>query len=224
MLTVVIKDDGEQNVIALTYQNLWKELKDIPDAELVVSKNWLDELPKIKNKYVCFVESDCLVNSGYFSSMIGLFKKSRMLRKLAMMSPSTGVNNWANKFYGYSVKKEWTGAPPVEVKQPFVQPNKEMKSRGVYPVQIGYVPGSIIRVASLKDLLLSTKFGGGYEKDLVYFSAQISLGFWRQGDGNRVHLNPNSTYVTTEDYVNDLGKFDPEAGDVMEMFRREGIS
>lgn len=223
MLSVIIKDDGEANVVALTYQNLWRELKDIPDAELIVSTDWFSEMPKIKNKYVCFVEADCLVNSGYFASMIGLLKKSRMLRKLAMLSSSTGVNNWANKFYGYSVKKEWTGVEPVEIKLPFVQPNKEMKSRGVYPVQIGYVPGAIIRVSSLRDLLSKGDIVDQFDHDLVYLSTRISLGFWRQGDGNRVHLNPNSTYVTTEDYVNDLGKFDPEAKDVMDMFHRESI-
>lgn len=223
MLTVIIKNDGEPNVVGLTYQNLWKELKDIPEAELIVAEDWFGTLPRVKTPYVCFVEADCLVNSGYFTSMVGLYKKSRMLRKLAMLSSSTGVNNWANKFYGYSIKKEWTGAPPVEVKQPFVQPNKEMKSRGVYPVQIGYVPGALIHVKMLRVLLDDGDFRGQYDHDLVELSTRLSLGFWRQGDGNRVHINPNGTYVTTESYVNDLGKFDPKATDLMEMFERETI-
>lgn len=222
MVTVVIKDSGEPSVIALTYQNLWKELKDIPGSELVVSEDWFSEVPKTKNKYICFVEADCLVNSGYFSSMLGLFAKSRMLRKLAMLSSGTGVNNWANKFYGYSIEKQWVGAESAQVKQPFVQPNREIKSRAVYPVQIGYVPGALIRVSTLRMLLDNLKLGN-FDGDLVALSAQISLGFWRMGDGNRVHINPNSTYVTTENYVNDLGQFDPEASDLAEMFARESI-
>jgi hypothetical protein len=223
MITVVIKNDGEPKVIQLTYQNLWKELKDIPGAELKINADWFEELPKTKNTFICFVEADCLVSSGYFASMLGLFNKSRMLRKLAMMSSSTGVENWANKFYGYSIQKAEYGDDELSIIQPVVQPNKEMKSRGVYPVQIGYMPGSLIRVATLKNMLNETNFNPDSSGDLVYLSTQISLGFWRHGDGNRVHLNPNSAYVTTEKYVNDLGQFDPQASDVMEKFEKELI-
>jgi hypothetical protein len=46
MITVVIKNDGEPKVIQLTYQNLWKELKDIPGAELKINADWFEELPK----------------------------------------------------------------------------------------------------------------------------------------------------------------------------------
>ena len=76
MLSVVILDSNEPNVIKLTYENLFKEIKQIPDAELLVSPDWFDALPAINNKYVCFVEADCLVSSGYFSSQIGLFQKN----------------------------------------------------------------------------------------------------------------------------------------------------
>lgn len=226
MLTVIIKDDGEPKVLELTYKNLWRELKDMPEAELMVSNDWFKALSKVKTTYVCFVEADCLVSSGYFSSMMGLYKKSRMLRKLAMLSPSTAVNSWANKFYGYSIDKQWSDetSDKVSTLNPFVQPNKEMKSRGVYPVQIGYVPGSIIRLATLKDLLKDIEINNS-NGDLMLLSTMISLGFWGQGDGNRVHINPNATYVTTEDYVNDLGQFDISlAGNLAEKFRMESIS
>lgn len=212
MLTVIIKDDGEKSVVDLTYKNLWRELKDIPGAELLVSKDWLSGLSKVKNTYVCFVEADCLVSSGYFDSMIGLFSKTPMLRKLAMMSSSTCVGIWVNKFYGYSIQNA--------DKKPFIQPNREMKSRAVYPVQVGYVPGALIRTASLKTLLAGTKVD---VNNLMLLSSQISLGFWGQGDGNRVHINPNSAYVTTETYVNDLGQFNPGIGELMDLFNRESI-
>lgn len=219
MLSVVIKDGGEPSVVALTYQNLWKELKDITGAELLVSTDWFATLPKIKNLYVCFVEADCLVNSGYFTSQLGLYQKDRRLRKLAMLSTATGVNNWANRFFGYSIEKHWKGVDSAAIKLPFIEPNRQMKSRGVYPIQIGYVPGSIIRVRTLRELLKTVR----PSSDLRRLSTDISLGFWRMGDGNRVHINPNSTYVSTEEYINDLGTFDPKADDLMEMFRRESI-
>mgnify|MGYP003450299095 FL=1 len=103
MLSVVILDDGEPNVIKLTYENLHKETKQIQDSELIVAKDWFDALSVIKNKYVCLVEPDCLVSSGYFSSQMGLFKKNPYMRKLAMLSSATGVNNWANRVYGYKL-------------------------------------------------------------------------------------------------------------------------
>lgn len=224
MLTVVIRDDGEDAVTRLTYENLWRELKDIPDSKLLTSKDWFSVLPEVKTTFVCFVESDCLVNSGYFASQLGLFKKNPDFRRLAMLSSSVGVKYWAVKFFGYDVRKIWN-EDGVELRLPHVEPIKEKKSRNVYPVQIGYLPGSIIRTNMLQDLKADFKEC----EDLIELSTRVSLAFWRGGDGgdyhqgHRVHINPNTTYVTTEEYVNDLGEFDPEASDLMEFFRREGI-
>ena len=91
MLTVVIRDGGEPRVTQLTYENLWKELKDIPNAELVVLKDWFSAVATTKNKYVSLVEPDCLVSSGYFASQLGLLKKDPYFRKLAMLSSVTGL-------------------------------------------------------------------------------------------------------------------------------------
>lgn len=213
MLSVVIKDNGEKSVVNLTYQNLWRELKDIPGVELMVNKNWFDAIQNVKNGYVCFVESDCLVNSGYFSSQMGLLKKDSMFRKIAMLSSSTGVNNWANKFYGYSLGSNYTDG---------VLPVLNKKSTAVYPVQIGYVPGAILRMTMLKEALLKLNWLSPPD-DLVKLSSELSIAFWRQGDGNRVHLNPNTTYVTTEDYVNDIGNFEINPGKLIGMFTKELI-
>lgn len=215
MLSVILKDNHEPNVIKLTYENIWKELKDIPNSELLVRDHWGTN--GIKNRYVCFLEADCLVNSAYFETQLGLLKKDPMYRKVAMMSSGIGVNNWANKFYGYSIGDNYTDG---------VIPMKEKKSSRVYPVQIGYVPGSIIHVGMLQKLDIG--INDSWEDDLVYMSTMISLAFWKQGVGNgvgnRVHINPNTTYVTTEDYVNDIGKFDPEAGGLITMFKNQAIS
>lgn len=215
MLTVVIKDDGEDKVTQLTYENLWRELKDIPDSEILVLKNWSDGLEGILNKYICFVEADCLVNSGYFASQLGLFKKDPYLRKLAMLSAVTGVNNWANRFYGYRVDEKHGNK---------VTPMLEKRSSAVGPVQIGYFPGSIVRVKMLKkSLQVLTDYEKFEGTDLVKLSTDLSLAFWRQGDGNRVHINSNVVYVTTEGYVNDLGRFDIDIKDLAEKFERESI-
>lgn len=215
MITVVIKDNGEEKVTQFTYENLWRELKDIPGAQLKIETNWFSPVyqPTV-NKYICFVEADCLVSSGYFLSQVGLLKKDAYFRKLAMLSSTTGVNNWANRFYGYSID-------PRNPKR--VTPNREKRTSVVDSVQIGYVPGSIIRISMLKTAL--TKMGDDVlpEGDLVLFSTNLSLAFWRTGDGNRVHINPNATYVTTENYVNDLGQFEVDASDLLDKFERESI-
>lgn len=215
MISVIIKDNNEPNVIKLTYENLWRELKDIPDAELLVDSDWFAPLSRVQNKYVCFVEADCLVSSGYFSSQLGLFKKNPFFRKLAVLSSCVGVNNWANRFYGYSLGNNYSDG---------VIPNKGMKSSKPYPLQIAYIPGSIVRLSMLRELLTDLDPSTSWQNDLVYMSAQLSLGFWQQGDGNRVDINPNTTYVTTEDYVNDLGKFPIGSQELVDMFKREGIS
>ncbi len=223
MITVVIKDNGEPNVIALTYDNLWRELKDIPEAELMVAKSWFDALGSIKTKYVCFVEPDCLVSSGYFSSQLGLFKKSPYFAKLAMLSAATGVNDWENKFYGYTIGDNYVDG---------IVPVKHKKSTNPYPVQVGFVPGAIIRAEMLEDILRAKDAKSSWEDDLVFMSTTLSLGFWRRGTGkgktagspgNRTHINPNATYVTTETYVNFIGRFEHDGAEVYDMFKKESI-
>lgn len=216
MLSIIILNSDEPNVIKLTYENLLKEIKDLPDAELLVEDNWFNALPHINNKYVCFVESDCLVNSGYFTSQMGLFNKSSHLRKLAMLSSAVGVDNWAVRVYGYRLgDKAVDGVLPVTGKV----------SDSVHPIQIGYLPGSVVRVNMLQKALETLKFNGDPGKmDLVRLSTEISLAFWDQGDGNRVHINPNTTYVTTEKYVNEVCEYSPKPSDqVLNIFKKEYI-
>lgn len=214
MLTVVIRDSGEPKVIQLTYENLWRELKDIPKSEIIVAENWFEPLWGIRNQFVSFVEPDCLVNSGYFTSQLGLLEKNRKFRKLAMLSSSVAVKHWVNRFYGYSLDNGYTDA---------LVPNREKKSRGIHPVQVGYMPGAIIRKAMIKDLRKELIKNSNWQDDLVSLSARLSFEFWRQGDGNPVYINPNTTYITTEDYVNDIAQIDVDAGSLPEVFRRESI-
>jgi hypothetical protein len=214
MLSTIILEGTEPNVIKLTYENLFKEMKQIPDGELIVAQNWFDALSVVKNKYVCLVESDCLVSSGYFASQMGLFKKNPYMRKLAMLSSATGVNNWATRVYGYKLGGNYTDG---------IIPVLDKTSTSVHPVQMGFVPGAIIRVEMLKKALSTLKFSSHDDMNLVTMSAMISIAFWKQGDGNRVHINPNTTYVTTENYANDICMVDVKPGNLVEMFRKEVI-
>lgn len=212
MITVLIKDDGEPKVVQLTYENLWRELKDIPDAQLIVTDNWVNALASVKTKFVSFVEADCLVNSGYFKSMTNFLRKKALYGRVGFLASAVGVNTWGNKVYGYSVGNQYTDG---------VQPVREKKSKQLYPVQIGYLPGAVLRVDMFKDVLNEFKPNQHWEDDLVYLSAKTSFGFWNKD--LMVYVNPNSTYVTTEDYVSNIGDFDPEPGKLIEKFNRELI-
>lgn len=217
MITVIIRDDGEPKVNQLTYENLWHELKDMPGAELKVSEDWFD-LAKLKNNYVCFVEADCLVSEGYFTKQVKEFRTNPG-RKLSMLTAKTSVSHWDNCFYGYNIDYNFAN---------YVVPIGKKKSNSPYPVQIGYMPGAVIRTSMLRDVLGDIIDG----PDLVQLSAQLSLAFWRLGgdgvskkvqNGSPVYVNPNVTYVTTEDYVNDIGKFQLDALDLQDKFAKESI-
>lgn len=229
MVTVVLKHDGEDNVIKLTYENLWRELKDIPGAEIIVSKNWFDDLDQVKNKFVCFMEADCLVSSGYFDSLLALLLKNSHDRHVAVMASAIAVNIWANRFFGYDIHSiHVDGLIPI----------RERKSSSPYAVEVAYLPGALIRMSALKKLVKDHKKASIWEENLVHLSANISLNIWgrnmagseehvrRPMMGSMVYLNPNTTYVTTEDYVNDIAKFKPEVENLEQLtkiFRQQSI-
>lgn len=223
MLSVIIRNNGEDKVIQLTYELLWAELKDIPKSELLVSEGWFDYLPKIKNNYICLVEPDCLVSPGYFKQQLNLLSNNPYFRKLAVLSSATAINRWDNKIYGYEL-----GNGIIEG----VIPVREKKSRVPYPVQVAFIPGSILRVSMLRKYLTDNIIENFVEDDLVNFSAALSLGFWNQGTGknksensigNRVHINPDVTYVTTENYVNNIDHREFRTSKLVKMFEKESI-
>lgn len=214
MITVIIKDNGESSVIDFTYENLWRELKDIPGAEIIVTKDWFEKVPEVKNKFICLAEADCLVNSGYFTSLVGHIKKNPQLGKLGILSSSTAVNNWAVKFFGYHIDDEHSRG---------VVPNREKKSNnlGFYTLQIAYLPGAIIRTGMLQKALVSSGANPSWQEDLVFMSTMLSLEFWRRNW--MINIAPNSAYCTTEEYVNDIGKFELEINGLVEKFAKESI-
>lgn len=222
MITVIIRNDGEDSVTQMTYEGIWKELKDIPGSEIIISENWFDYLSKIKNKYVCFVEADCLVSPGYFVEQIKEFRINPG-RKISMLTSKTAVERWNNCFYGYFIEYKFTQD---------VVPVRDKKSNKAYPIQVGYLPGAIIRLSMLNDALKELNVDNSWKNDLVYLSSELSLAFWRQGangdskkvqNGNPVYINPSVTYVTTEDYVNDIGKFELDTFDLQDKFIKESI-
>lgn len=222
MLTLVIRDSGESSVVKYTYEDLYKEIKDIEGFQLLVSPDWFSVLPDVTNKYICFVESDCLVTPDYFKIQLKALTEN-LIRRTSMLTSATAVKYWKNRFFGYQLG---------EVYDDFVLPVSKNKSNTLYPIQVGYVPGAIIRVSMLEKALASLGDVKDLQNDLVYLSTQLSLAFWQQGlengkgknpNGNPVYINPNQSYLTTEEYVNDVSKFDLNTPDLLEKFQKESI-
>lgn len=213
MLSVIIPKTAEPTVVKLTEENLRKET--VPfGSELLLTDSWGQGLAKCKTEFICFVEPDCLISSGYFQSMLGLFRKNKYYRQLGVMGSATGIDNWANKVYGFRIGENFSDG---------VIPEQEQKSTAPYPAPIVFIPGAILRVSTLKRIMKTNpKLFESYQADLVYFSTLLCLEIWRHN--GRVGLNPNSTYVTTEDYVGEQGKFDPEAGDLISLFKAEQLN
>lgn len=215
MVSVIIRDSGESNVTQYTFEKLYTELKDIPGSELLI-KGW--DVKDIKNKYVCFVEADCLVSEGYFKKQLEVF--SKLSPRVIMLSSATAVKYWDNRIYGYYLSFDW------------VLPQRLPKSNIPYPVQIAYIPGTIIRTSSLKKL---SKGAFGSLDNLIHYSSKISLTSWQNGLtfddkhpdgqlGSQININPNVVYATTEDYVNDLISYDEPLQDkVSKLFEKESI-
>lgn len=209
MLTLVIPRTAESTVVHLTQENLQRELKSINGSELLVCDTWGEGIAKARNDFICLVEPDCLVSGGYFASQMGLFKKNPNYRQLGVMGSSTGINTWAKRIYGYKLGEKYSDG---------VLPVYDKLSTAPYTVPITYIPGAIMRMSTLKRVLKSIEPS---EKDLIRYSTELSLEFWRL----RAHvlLNPNSTYVTTEIYVGEQGKFDPKAGDLAEFLSFDNL-
>lgn len=223
MLTVIIPRTEEPTVIQLTQENLQRELSTINGAELLVCDSWEEGVKKARNIFVSLVEPDCVVSSGYYASNLGLFRKNMNFKKLGMVSSCVGVNNFGVRVYGYHIDRVWSEPTEVNGKQLQVSSNKvtavrQKTSNGLYPVQIGFLPGAIIRHNILHEYLVKTKRLD--KRDLVKMSTDLSLYMWDRN--RRIHMNPNTTYVSTDTSLDNPPGFNFKVGDTAAgYFERE---
>lgn len=202
MLSVILVRSEEPTVVQLTQENLQKELKALNGAELLVTDSWEEGIKKAKNNFICLVEPDCLVSSGYFASNVGLFLKNNQFRKLSMISSAVGLNNWANRIYGYELQRKW-GGTDIKVGDMRIQPARNKKSTNLFSIQAGFVPGAIIRKSAADNIL--NHFKRLPMRDLVKLSTDVSFFLW--GSGRRIQVNPNSTYISTRKDLDNAERF-----------------
>lgn len=213
MITVIIRRTDEPKVIQMTQADLSRQLGSINGAEIILEDTWTEGLRKVRTPYVCLIEPDCVFSSSYFSSNVGLMKKAHERvqtstamggggnQKLAMISSCLGIRDFGNRIYNYELKKiklpgyETTliDDKPLEIREWHIQPKREKLNMKLYHVQVGFVPGAVIRMSAIKDIIEDELWNGD---DLVKLSTALSFYLW--DTGRRIQLNPNTTYVSSD--------------------------
>lgn len=207
MISVIIKPSGEDSVDNYTVEHVKEELRGIYGAETLVG-DWFTTETKKNNSFICFVESEGVFSDGYFLQISEFLNSNKMYRKMAMISPVTSVIRWNNKLYGYHLNNDT------------ISPTYAPKSTSQHQIQMGFVPGSVIRKSTfnkIKDsILLQTE-------DLFLLSIDVSLAFWDHGDGNSVHLLPNIGYATMDDTIESPFVYVGIPDRIKEKFKKEFI-
>lgn len=189
MVTVIIKRNAEPTVIQLTQENIMRELQSMNNSEMLLEDSWATGLKKVRTPYVCLVEADCILNSGYLFSSVSVMmsdnhnpiKRTGGYLKRAMLSSPVGIKSFSKRIYNY------------ETMSGRIEPNYDVRSISPYHVQIGFVPGAIIRMTAIKDII--NKFDWN-EPDLVRLSTKLSFYLWNSN--RRVQVNPTNIYVSNE--------------------------
>jgi hypothetical protein len=145
--------------------------------EIIVASSWRAGYRQSHGEFVCFLEPDCVLSDFYFEKLLSVFDDKPSYRKLAMVTPTLAVNDWDSKIYGYILSA--TSVIPSRIKS----------SSESYLIQIGYVPGAIIRRSAMG--LTPPR-----NKDNMAESLQFSLWFW--DNGQHIALDPDVTYVSTD--------------------------
>lgn len=225
MLTCVIKRSAEPDIVQLTQKSIMNELWQIPGSEMLLEDSWTEGLRKVRTPYVCLVEPECVLSSGYIASNFGILKKLSTgvgpykgggYTKLAMLASCLGVKTFDNRIYNYELKSVRDGQ---DLRYYQIRPERNKRSSQPYDVQVAFVPGAIIRYASIKDDIDSLPWD---VKNLIEMSTAVCFNLWNTG--RRIKVNPNTTYVSGELYLEDPPKFKHNLPDhAGSLFAREGL-
>lgn len=203
-LSVIIPQSQEG---ALTAEWAKKELAGI-EHEILMAPNWATGHQKARGEYICFLERDCVLTPQYFSRLMNIFEDKPSFRKLAMVAPAIGIDSYDYEQFGYRfLSKE-------------AYPSFFPSSTAPYLVQAAYVPGAIIRVSALDKMVIRERYS-------VTDSLRLSLYLW--ANGQRVVLDPNTFYITTDEELGESVEYNhkaeaaEETKATLEMFKREAI-
>lgn len=144
--------------------------------EVIRAANWQDGLLQAQGEFVSFLEPRSRVSRNYFKKNMKIFTSQPLFRKLVMVASSVNLPDSKHNIYGYLLS--------LEGSEPSLLPSRIMSSREPYSIQIGYIPGAILRRSVLQ--------GSLFVDDPVETSIRVSLDFWQRGW--RLLINPNTVY------------------------------
>lgn len=205
MLTVVIPT-GEHSEFAEKICR--RELKGM-DHEVIQADNWDEGLGRAKGEFISFLEPQSRVSKNYFKKNLRVFTSQPLFRKLVMVASSVDVPESAHNIYGYLLSLEGT--------QSNILPSRIKSSTEPYGIQVGYIPGAILRRNMIPQ--------GLFFDDPVASSVKISLELWQRGW--RLLLNPNTIYssstMTRLDLPRQIEGLPETVKDLALQFKREMI-
>lgn len=225
MLTIIIRRTDEPTVIQMTQEAIVKELRPINGSEMLLEDHWIDGLKKVRTPYVCLVEADCVLSANYLASNFGLMKKLSMtpknkgggFTKLAMIASCLGIKTFDNRVYDYQLKKVTDKGRQLSMTDWGIGPTRDKPSSKLYSAQVGFVPGAILRYASVKDVIDTID----WEADLIGLSTELSFHLWNTD--RRIQVNPNTTYVSNEKRLDKPVRGHRVPDRVGNIFHQEGI-
>lgn len=164
-----------------------------------------DQWKKVDADYISFVSPDLDLEDEHFFQLAKVYLDRPSYRKISMVSPVVSVSDDFD-IYSWSITNNSYEA------------NDLMGSREPHPIQIGYLPGALVKKTVLQKL--QPEFTG----DMMEDSIRLSEAVW--GSGLRCFVDPN-TYIDVDDmrlrnpymYMHDEEMYKP----MREMFRREYI-
>ncbi len=209
MITLIVRRDSEPRVIQMTQESVMRELSSINGAEMLLEDTWLEGLKKVRTMFVCLLEADCVLSANYLGSNYGLMRKmlSPMQEggnaKTAMMASCVGAKRFDKRIYHYELKLH-TDVISLDnaVTSWQVKPVTKKNHTKPYEAQIGFVPGAILRYNSIKDTIDSINWD---QNDLVKLSTDLSFHLW--DTNRRIRVNPNTTYVSSQEYLEEPPRY-----------------
>lgn len=152
MLSVIVLNDKVDKDLKNQFAGI--------DTEFIVAPDPETGLKTAKETYVTFVHNGMTFSPDYFKEMLSVFVDNHNFRKLAMVSSRTTAGKCS--IFGYHLDN-------FEV-----TPSEASQSSEPYGVQIGYLPGAVIRRVALND------FNDGFTGSDMLDSVAVSMSFWER--------------------------------------------
>ena len=184
------------------WERIDEEFKHL-EYEVLIQRDINKAVTEAKGKFLLFLEEDCAFTKGELVESLNIFLDNPSYRKLAMVASATEFDS-APKPLRYSADDGKLGMVDVS-------------GDSRYPVQIGYLYGSIIRTSAIKNIILAKR------KDTIYRSYQLSDFFW--STGLRIEMNPLSVYYAPSEQNHipgDTYKFKPSS-EALKVWYKEFI-